>query len=292
MIRAACLCGAVACELDAARARMWFCHCPLCRKETGTAFATWLAVDRAAFGWSGESWLIQLYESSPGFGRDFCGRCGSPVPRRSLAGDAMVVPAGLLDDDPGVRPSAHHHAVSKADWHQIAGVLPRYQGAPAGFDNLTDCGLVLRAPSHRSGASCMCGRIAYELVGAPDTIINCLCSRDRRMSGSAHDSCLHVRVGTVKLIRGRELIRSYKVPGANFFTTQFCAACGAPAPDPDRAVFGDELCMPAGIFDVRLAARARLWIFYASKAPWFEVEDSLPRFDERAPDDFDWRSSG
>ncbi|MGH7948298.1 MAG: GFA family protein [Candidatus Binataceae bacterium] len=199
------------------------------------------------------------------------------------------MPAGSLDDDPGVRPSAHVHVGSKANWHEITDDVPRFDAAPREFAELTDCAPTKSAARGSPHASCLCGGVAYEVAGVLDTIHNCLCSRDRKATGSAHDSCLHVPNDAVRVLRGRELVKSYKVPDAEYFTTQFCSVCGSPAPLPPGPSGDADMCMAAGIFDVALSARVVCWIFEGSKAPWFEVTGPAPRFEEHPPEDFDWR---
>jgi len=44
-------------------------------------------------------------------------------PNRGIA----VVPMGSLDDDPGIRPTAHIFVGSKAPWFEIADDLPQYK---------------------------------------------------------------------------------------------------------------------------------------------------------------------
>lgn len=96
MIRGSCLCGATAYEIAGAVGPMWFCHCARCRKESGAAFATWLAAGADGFRWSRGESFIARFQSSEGHRRAFCGRCGSPAPR--AGGDKIIVPAGSLDD--------------------------------------------------------------------------------------------------------------------------------------------------------------------------------------------------
>ncbi len=287
MIRGSCLCGATAYEISGIVGPMWFCHCARCRKESGAAFATWLAAGADGFRWTRGESFIAKFQSSAGHSRAFCARCGSPAPKAGA--DSIVVPAGSLDDDPGVRPSAHLQVASKANWHAITDDLPRFEGSSAEFKGLTDCAPTGDAVEGPARASCLCGAVTYEVAGKLETIHNCLCSRDRKATGSAHDSCLHVPVDAVRVLRGRELVRSYKVPESQYFTTQFCSRCGCPAPLPPGPSGDAEMCMAAGIFDVALDARVVGWIFEGSRAPWFEVTGSLPRFDDRPPNDFDWR---
>jgi hypothetical protein len=52
------------------------------------------------------------------------------MPRISRERDIVVVPAGSLDTDPGVRPTAHIYVGSKANWFEITDALPQHEAAP------------------------------------------------------------------------------------------------------------------------------------------------------------------
>jgi hypothetical protein len=47
---------------------------------------------------------------------------GAAIPAQ---GDSWFVPAGLLDDDPNVRPDKHIYVEFKAPWDTIADLLPQ-----------------------------------------------------------------------------------------------------------------------------------------------------------------------
>ena len=114
MIEGRCLCGTVRFAVDAVR-DLSHCHCSMCRKHHGAAFATMARVREEAFRWTAGEDAIRHYESSPGFRRSFCGACGSSLPGRSPAG-GWFVPAGLFADDPEKRPNAHIFAASAPPW--------------------------------------------------------------------------------------------------------------------------------------------------------------------------------
>jgi hypothetical protein len=127
MIRGSCLCGRVRYALDAAP---WFinhCHCSMCRKVHGAAFGSFLHADGKSFRWLSDTATVRTWESSPGNLRAFCTECGSNVPVLEDEGTHAIIPAGTLDDDPGVRPAVHIHVGSKAPWHEIADALPRFE---------------------------------------------------------------------------------------------------------------------------------------------------------------------
>ncbi len=131
MIRGGCYCGAVKYEIAGRLLIFANCHCPDCRKFSGSAFSSVLAVVEKGFKvTSGEENLVP-YASSPGKHRYFCKTCGCHVFARAEQRPGMVlVRAGSLDDDPGMRPQCHIWVNAKAPWHEIHDSLTQY---PEGF---------------------------------------------------------------------------------------------------------------------------------------------------------------
>ncbi len=131
MIRGSCLCGAVEFEADAA---MEFrnCHCSRCRKARGADYAANLFVRAADFRWvRGEDQVISYrLPTAERFGNAFCRVCGSPMPRSVPVRGTMLVAAGAIDGDPGIRPACHIFTGSKAPWHEIADGLPQHPEYP------------------------------------------------------------------------------------------------------------------------------------------------------------------
>lgn len=131
MIRGGCLCGAVRFEISQAVGPFELCHCNRCRKVSGSAFMAGLGVRRDNFTWiSGEN-VINTYdaavlESPPAYRVCFCSICGSCVPDPDMKSEWFEVAAGLLDDDPVLRPDKHIFVEHKADWYAITDQLPQY----------------------------------------------------------------------------------------------------------------------------------------------------------------------
>lgn len=120
MIRGSCLCSAVRFEFRGTPELMNHCHCSMCRKVTGAAYGTFLHGKASAFRWlSGED-LVSRYASSPDNERAFCSRCGSTMPVIEAADGGVIIPAGSLDTNPGIRPSVQIFTGSKAPWHELA----------------------------------------------------------------------------------------------------------------------------------------------------------------------------
>jgi hypothetical protein len=268
-------------EVSADIGMVTHCHCSMCRKFHGAAFATHGGVPADGFRWLTGQELVRRYASSPGGARPFCRRCGSNVPSDHMPG-FVFVPLGNLDDDPGTRPLAHIFVASKAPWYDIAGDLPRFNAYPPGFDATALPDPVREsAPAGHVRGSCLCGQVVYEVEGAIDVIRHCHCGRCRRARSAAHATNAQIDPTRFRWLRGDNLLESFKVPDAERFTQTFCRECGSPMPRtyPKRPAIG----IPMGSVDGDPGSRPREHIFAASKAPWYEIADSLPQHAEYAP---------
>ena len=129
------MCGSVKYEVDGGITAFGFDHCSRCRKASGSAFMAELICKRENFRWSSGESLIRIYdaplrESPPAYRRTFCSICGCNVPAIQEGVDLVFIPAGSLDDDPGIRPQAHVFVGYKAPWFEIADALPQYHRHP------------------------------------------------------------------------------------------------------------------------------------------------------------------
>ncbi|MDP1616889.1 GFA family protein [Phenylobacterium sp.] len=126
-----CLCGGVRYELAGPLADIQLCHCSLCRKAQGSAFAANIPVDQDKLRLTSGEELLSRFESSPGKVRTFCGRCGSPLMSQAVAVPGVVrLRAGSLDAPTGARLGFHIFADSHADWWPLDDKLPRYSERP------------------------------------------------------------------------------------------------------------------------------------------------------------------
>lgn len=125
-----CLCGGVRFELDRAVGPFELCHCSRCRKTSGSAFVAGLGVRVEDFHLRAGAELVRRYEAPiveqpPPYRVAFCSRCGSPVPDPPPGATWFEIPAGLLDDDPELRPDRHIFVECKSPWFPISGALPQ-----------------------------------------------------------------------------------------------------------------------------------------------------------------------
>ena len=130
MIRGSCLCGGVRFEFPRAVTPIGMCHCSLCRKVSGAASNASLLVPTSELEWLAGEDLLQVYTRPTGWRTTFCRTCGSPLPELHPSGGAYWVPAGVLDDDPGVRIGGHIFVGSKAPWDEVGGSAPQFEERP------------------------------------------------------------------------------------------------------------------------------------------------------------------
>lgn len=118
-VSGSCLCKEVCYEVEGDFKGFMMCHCSRCQKASGSAHVAniFTAPENVKFT-SGED-QIKRYNlpEPPAFGKCFCTNCGSVVPYLNGAGTAMIIPAGTLNDDPGIRPSANIFWPDRADWY-------------------------------------------------------------------------------------------------------------------------------------------------------------------------------
>ena len=130
-INGSCLCGGIRYEVDHFAGTAVNCHCSMCRKATGAAFRTRISVPSTAFRWLAGEALLSRYQSSPGETRTFCRVCGATLPTFFRDHPHVIgLPLGTLDDDPGIRPTAHVFVASKAPWFGITDALPQFPEGP------------------------------------------------------------------------------------------------------------------------------------------------------------------
>jgi len=126
-----CLCGEVAYRYREP-IFMMYCHCTRCRKVKSAAHASNVFVEPENFEWVKGEQNVNAYKlpEAKSFGNSFCKTCGSSMPRLSTAAKKMVIPAGSLDDDPGVEPRGHIFTGSKAEWFEITDDVPQHKEGP------------------------------------------------------------------------------------------------------------------------------------------------------------------
>lgn len=281
MITGSCLCGTVRYEASGPFNTMMSCHCSRCRKQHGSAFATYVSAPLASFRWVAGEEAILGYASSEHGVRNNCRVCGSPLPITLQGPGLALLPAGPLEGELGIEPLAHIFTASKAPWYTITDSLPQHAAFPPEY---AAPGLPDRTVEPRAGVtqgSCLCGDVTYEVEGEPMFMQSCHCSRCRRSRGAAHGTNIFYKAGGFRWTHGEELVADFKVPEAKYYGVAFCRHCGSAVPRVSRE--REIVVIPAGGLDTDPGMRTQRHIFTRYKAPWFEITEPVPQFEEGPP---------
>ena len=127
MYHGQCLCGDVKIKISGEISDIIHCHCSLCRKNSGTAYATNGFINATdLFFVSGEENLT-TFSTKPGRYRHFCTRCGSPIYSSNTDDPARFrIRLGIIDSEINSKPLSHNFVSSKASWEDLDAKLPRY----------------------------------------------------------------------------------------------------------------------------------------------------------------------
>lgn len=118
-----CLCGAVRFAYQGDGTWSGHCHCESCRRQTGSAFTSFVGVTDGDWAWTGAA--PATYVSSPGVRRRFCATCGAPVAFEADKYPGMIHFFAALLDDPAVfKPESHVNSAERLPWIVLADGLP------------------------------------------------------------------------------------------------------------------------------------------------------------------------
>lgn len=123
-----CLCGSIQYEVDEIGTQMGHCHCTMCRKFHGAAFATFGEANVDKFRWVKGEELLASYKAENDTVRKFCKICGSSMTFTPSNDEGKVVEfsLGTLESEIPHKPDAHIYLASKADWYDFHDDLPHF----------------------------------------------------------------------------------------------------------------------------------------------------------------------
>ena len=124
---------------------------------------------------------------------------------------------------------------------------------------------------------CYCGTVEYRVEDAFAYASNCHCSNCRRTTGSAFKPFAGIEREKLELTRGRD---SLLIVGDDQLNDTHCRACGSLLFSVVRD--GAWVHVALGSLVDAPSMPPTKHIFVGSKAPWFEITDDLPRFEEHA----------
>lgn len=118
---------------------------------------------------------------------------------------------------------------------------------------------------------CLCGGVTYSIQGELPTEdgdlplpVFCHCRTCQLLTGGAFFASSMVSTSQLTVATGSELLRRYESRPGVF--RSFCSQCG-------------RIYFSLGTVD-GFATKPRAHIFVSRKAPWYDINDDLPRFDE------------
>jgi len=132
---------------------------------------------------------------------------------------------------------------------------------------------------------CLCGGVHYEITGPLFAASHCHCSMCRQQHGAAFATYAKFDAGDFKWISGEDLVKVYQTSsGAGWC---FCSECGSSLAAADK---GRVTSVTLGTIDSDPGIAVESHIFTGSMAPWHEITDNLPQFEEWPADA--WETQG
>jgi hypothetical protein len=126
--------------------------------------------------------------------------------------------------------------------------------------------------------ACLCGAVRFEVTEPPLSASYCHCTRCQRRTGTAASANARVAPGSVRILAGEELVRSYAPPDGSF--KDFCSECGGALWSRDRAT-GEIAGVRLGTLDADPGIRPQWHQYTAYAVPWEPIpDDGLPRHPE------------
>jgi hypothetical protein len=126
---------------------------------------------------------------------------------------------------------------------------------------------------------CLCGTVQYELAGPFHTMLHCHCSMCRKHHGASFATFVAAPHAGFRWLSGKESVAAYRSSAQG--ERCYCRRCGSIAPTliPDA----DLAIAPAGNLEGEPGIRPQMHAFVGSKAPFYEITDSLPQHEAAPP---------
>ena len=121
-ITGGCLCGAVRFEVSESPTAVGNCHCRMCQRHTGSAFAAAVRVKKSALRWT--KGQPTMFRSSPIMERGYCLDCGSTLitshyetpPWKDYDKGDIGLAMGVFDDPYPYTPTFDYGIEHKLNW--------------------------------------------------------------------------------------------------------------------------------------------------------------------------------
>ncbi|WP_076413294.1 GFA family protein [Shewanella sp. UCD-KL12] len=123
MHQGSCLCGKIRFQIESEPVAVSNCHCNMCQKQHGAAFATYARFKRSQVNYlSGEASLA-VYQSSDNVQRKFCADCGANIEWGYSSGEYAIWVAmalGLFDTEIVPETVKELHEETQVSWWKAA----------------------------------------------------------------------------------------------------------------------------------------------------------------------------
>ncbi len=127
--------------------------------------------------------------------------------------------------------------------------------------------------------SCLCGAVAYEVSGELGPIANCHCRTCRKAHSAAFATTAGALRESFRWTKGEDVVASFEsTPGKDRF---FCPRCGSHLVAAWRDA--PHVIVRIGSLDSDPERGPAVHIWTSQKAPWHEIQDSIPQLPEGRP---------
>jgi hypothetical protein len=120
--------------------------------------------------------------------------------------------------------------------------------------------------------SCLCGKVAFEVVNAFDKMFLCSCDQCRQITGSAFASNLFTAAAGFNWLNGTDDIIAYKMPGRDI-SKSFCQICGSGVPWSSGD--GSKMIVPAGALQGEPDVAEKFRTFISEQPSWSSNLDKI-----------------
>ena len=127
--------------------------------------------------------------------------------------------------------------------------------------------------------ACLCGRIRYEVEGAPRFMYQCFCGKCRAASGASFVTNMIVDTDKFRIVAGRDQFAAFESGPQKF--RYFCSGCGSPIYSHGEKT-KHVVAVRCGTLKQDPGIRPSYHAFVGSKAAWVDICDELPQFEEWA----------
>jgi len=128
---------------------------------------------------------------------------------------------------------------------------------------------------------CLCGSVRFRIHGKLGPAGFCHCKQCQRASGSAFAANAPVRTHYFEIHAGADLVSEYESSPGKF--RAFCRRCGSPVYSR-RDTEPEIRRIRLGTLDSDPERRPLAHVYVSSKAPWYEICDSLLQYSEGVTD--------